>query len=236
MNDTAKIRKFKKSAFKKDRMLASILLIRHGETAWNREKIFRGTYDVPLNENGRAQARHLAKALASRKIAVAYSSPLSRARETAQIALEPHGIEATIHEGLRDFNYGQWTGLQDHVVANKWPEEHTLWLTAPHQARPPDGDTLQTVFDRAFDAVKQIAQQHDGQTIALFAHRVVNKLLILGMLTLRLERFAFIHQGNCCLDEFQRTAQGYIVTSLNDTSHIRQGGTDLLKADFRKKQ
>jgi len=217
-------------------MLATMLLIRHAETAWNREKISRGVYDVPQNENGRTQARHLAKALASRKITIAYSSPLSRARETAQITLEPHGIEATVHKGLRDFNYGQWTGLQDHVVANKWPEEHTLWLTAPHQARPPDGDTLQTVFDRSFDAVKQIAQQHDGQTIALFAHRVVNKLRVLGMLTLRLERFAFIRQDNCCLNEFQRTAQGYVITSLNDTSHIRQGGTDLLKADFRKKQ
>ncbi len=52
------------------------------------------------------------------------------------------------------------------------------------------------------------------------------------MLTLELERFAFIRQDNCCLNEFQRIAEGYIVTSLNDTSHIQQGGTDLLKADF----
>jgi broad specificity phosphatase PhoE len=213
-------------------MSTTLLLIRHGETAWNREKIFRGVYDVPLNENGRTQARHLAKALTSRKIDVAYSSPLSRARETAQIVLEPHGIEATVHEGLRDFDYGQWTGLQDHVVVSQWPKEHARWMSTPHQACPPDGDTLQIVFDRAFDAVEEIAQKHAGQTIALFAHRVVNKLLVLGMLTLGLERFAFIRQDNCCLNEFQHTAQGYVVTGLNDTSHIRQGGTDLLKADF----
>ena len=64
-------------------MSTTLLLIRHGETAWNREQIFRGVYDIPLNENGRAQARHLAEALAKREIDAAYSSPLSRAQETA---------------------------------------------------------------------------------------------------------------------------------------------------------
>ncbi len=213
-------------------MSTSILLIRHGETAWNRGKIFRGMYDIPLNENGRIQARHLAKALALRQIDAAYTSPLSRSRETAQIVLESHGIEAIVHEGLKDFNYGQWTGLEEGEVARRWPEEHTHWIITPHEIRPPDGDTLQEVFDRAFGAVEEIAQKHDGQTVALFAHRVVNKLLVLGMLTLGVERFPFIRQDNCCLNEFERTEKGYIVISLNDTNHIRQSGTDLLKADF----
>jgi broad specificity phosphatase PhoE len=213
-------------------MPTTILLIRHGETAWNREKIFRGVYDIPLNENGRAQASHLARALASRSIDVAYSSPLSRARETARIVLEPHGIQAAVHEGLKDFNYGKWTGLQDELVASKCPEEHACWTAEPHKVRPPDGDTLQEVFDRAFDALEEIAQKHDGQTAALFAHRVVNKLLVLGMLTLSLERFPFIRQDNCCLNEFEWTAKSYIVINLNDVGHIRRAGTDLLKTDF----
>jgi broad specificity phosphatase PhoE len=213
-------------------MPTTILLIRHGETAWNREKIFRGVYDIPLNENGRAQASHLARALASRSIDVAYSSPLSRARETARIVLEPHRIQAAVHEGLKDFNYGKWTGLQDELVASKWSEEHARWTAEPHKVRPPDGDTLQEVFDRAFDALEEIAQKHDGQTAALFAHRVVNKLLVLGMLTLSLERFPFIRQDNCCLNEFEWTAKSYIVINLNDVGHIRRAGTDLLKTDF----
>jgi len=217
---------------KVERMSTTILLIRHGETAWNRGKIFRGVYDISLNENGRTQARHLAKALTSRQIDAAYSSPLSRAQETAQIVLEPYRIEAIIHESLIDFNYGQWTGLEDGVVARKWPEEHACWIATPHAIRPPGGDTLQEVFDRAFNAVEEITQKYDGQTVAIFAHRVVNKLLVLGMLTLGLERFPFIRQDNCCLNEFERTEKGYIVISLNDTSHLRQAGIDLLKADF----
>ena len=112
-------------------MSTTILLIRHGETAWNREKIFRGVADIPLNETGRAQARLVARALASRSIAAGYASPLSRALETANIVLEPHGVRAAAHEGLTDLDYGEWTGLKDDDVAARWPEGHARWRTRP---------------------------------------------------------------------------------------------------------
>jgi len=213
-------------------MPTTILLIRHGETAWNREKIFRGIYDIPLNENGRAQAGQVGQALKGREIHTAYSSPLSRAMETAQIALEYQGVEVKSHPGLIDFNFGEWTGLADSVAAEKWPKEHALWVSAPHQAHPPGGDTLSQVSKRAFGTLAELAQKHLDQTIALFAHRVVNKLLVLGMLTLSLERFPFIRQDNCCLNEFLGTGNDYIVVTLNDVNHIKQAGAILLEEDF----
>ncbi len=213
-------------------MSVTILLMRHGETDWNRKKIFRGTHDIPLNENGEAQARQIAGVIASRKVDAAYSSPLSRALETAKIALQAHGIGVTIHEGLKDINYGHWTGMEEEAVAREWPDEYAQWVKEPHRARPPGGDTLQDVFDRAFAAVESLVQEHDGQTIALFGHRVINKLQVLGMLSLGTERFNLVRQDNCCINEFVRTEEGYIVIRLNDTCHIRQAGTALLKADF----
>ncbi len=84
----------------------------------------------------------------------------------------------------------------------------------------------------AFAAVEDLVQQHPGQTIAIVAHRVVNKLLVLGMLTLGLERFPFIRQDNCSLNAFERTEAGYTVLSLNDTCHLRQGNIDVLNHDF----
>ena len=213
-------------------MPTTVLLVRHGETAWNRGKIFRGAHDVPLNDNGRAQAGHLARALESRRIDAAYTSPLSRAAETAEIALGSHGLEVAPLEGLRDFDYGEWTGIEDARVAERWPDDHARWLAEPHLARPPGGDTLREVFERAFGAAEEMAQRHEGETVALFAHRVVNKLLVLGMLSLRLERFNFIRQDNCCLNEFERAEGGYVVVSLNDVSHLRQGGAEVLEADF----
>ena len=213
-------------------MGTTILLVRHGETAWNRSKIFRGVYDIPLNDNGRAQAQALARLLANRSIDAAYTSPLSRATETAQIVLQPHGIEANVHEGLKDFNYGLWMGLEESEVVRRWPDEHYDWITTPHTIRVPGGDTLQDVFHAAFAALEDSVHKHTDQTIALFAHRVVNKLLVLGVLRLGLERFPFIRQDNCCLNEFQWIGQDYIVINLNDVSHLRQMGTALLEEDF----
>ena len=80
--------------------------------------------------------------------------------------------------------------------------------------------------------MERIAARHLDCTVALFAHRVVNKLLLLGALGLPLSRFDFIHQDNCCLNELQRTEAGYIIYSLNNTSHINPTTADLLQADF----
>lgn len=213
-------------------MATTILLIRHGETAWNRGKIFRGTHDVPLNDNGRAQGQLLAEALHGWQIDAAYCSPLSRARQTAEIALAGRNVEIVDDERFKDFSYGDWTGLEEAEVARRWPEEFAAWTSRPNSLRVPGGDTLQEVFDRAFAALEDIASQHQDQTVAIFAHRVVNKLLVLAVLGLAPARFAFIRQDNCCVNEFERTEAGYVICSLNDTSHIRQSGTDLLKADF----
>ena len=213
-------------------MAGTILLIRHGETAWNREKVFRGIHDVPLNDNGRTQAVLAARALAERRIDAAYTSPLSRARETAEIVLAPHGVPAIVHSGLIDFNYGDWTGVADAAVAAKWPREHAVWNTTPHLAQPPGGDTLARVSARAEHALKEIVSRHADATVAVFAHRVINKLLVLMMLGLPLERFKFIRQDNCCVDEFAVAREGFTVFRINDTSHLRSGGADVLSADF----
>jgi broad specificity phosphatase PhoE len=213
-------------------MVTNLLIIRHGETDWNRETIFRGVYDIPLNEVGRQQARLAADALRKQQIDTAYTSPLSRAVETAAIVLEPHGLTATTCDGLIDLNYGDWTGLRDDVVAERWPREHAQWKGHPHTLRVPGGDSLDEVFQRAFEAMEAIAEKHDGQSVALFAHRVINKLLVLGALGLSLDRFPFILQGNCCINHFVRTDDGYLIERLNDTSHIRNAGATLIEADF----
>ena len=194
--------------------------------------MFRGTFDVELNENGRKQASLAADALKSCRIDVGYSSGLSRAVETGRIVLGPHGIEPVLHDGLIDFNYGQWTGKEDGEVAKLWPREHALWNSQPHTVCVPGGDTLAEVSARAFGAMEQICDQNDGKTVALFSHRVVNKLLIMACMGLGLDRFGFIMQGNCCVNRLERTESGYMIHSLNDTSHIRSAGGELLDFDF----
>ena len=213
-------------------MSATILLIRHGETAWNREKRFRGMHDVPLNDLGRHQAGLLATALSGRVIDAAYTSPLIRARQTAAIALAGRDIEPIVEDGLKDIDYGLWTGLTDDEVARRWPAEHEAWITKAAEAQIPGGEMLRAVYDRAFAAMEAIASRYVGRTVALFAHRVVNKLLVLGALGLELDRFPLIRQDNCCVDEFERIDCGYVIRSINDVGHIRQADAELLGEDF----
>jgi broad specificity phosphatase PhoE len=212
--------------------MATILLIRHGETDWNRSKIFRGRHDVPLNNNGRAQAELVAEALQKRQIDAAYSSPLSRATETASITLASHRTDTIEEPALADFDYGDWTGHAETDVAQKWPESLAQWQSEPQHAQPPGGETLQGVYDRTFGALERLAASHTNQTVAVFAHRVVNKLLVLGVLGLSLERFPFIIQGNCCLNEFERTNDGWLIHSVNDTAHMRGNRVEILTDDF----
>jgi broad specificity phosphatase PhoE len=213
-------------------MMTTILLIRHGETQWNRSGIFRGSCDVPLNDAGRRQARLLGQVLACRQIDAAYTSALSRASETAQLALGDRDIEARADGRFVDFSYGHWQGLAEADVARRWPEELAAWKSKPHTLRVPGGDTLGEVYDRAFEGMEELAARHGGGTIALFAHRVVNKLLVLGALGLGLDRFGFIRQDNACFNEFQRSAGGYVIVCLNDTSHLRQTDVGPLSDDF----
>ena len=153
--------------------------------------------DVPLNDNCRHQARLTAAALQRQTIDAAYTSPLSRASETAQIMLEPHNIAAT-----------------------------------HHKARPPGGTTLREIFERCFPMMVECAKRHEGGTVALFSHRVVNKLLVIGALGLKLQRFPFIVQGNCSISEFLVHDGEFTIETLNNTSHMVEGGVDVLDADF----
>ncbi len=213
-------------------MSTKILIIRHGETAWNREEIFRGTYDIALNENGKQQAKLVAQALQATKIDAIYTSPLSRAQESAEIVSKPHGISPIIQDSFIDIDYGEWTGKKAAEVAKLWPDDYAAWTTTPHNVRPPGGTTLNEVLNSSFTAMEELAKKHDGETIAIFAHRVVNKILLIGALALGLERFPFIIQGNCCINEIERIPSGYLIQSINDVSHIKNAGTDLLQVDF----
>lgn len=210
----------------------TLLLIRHGETAWNRERIFRGTADVPLSDRGRRQARALAAALRDHRLHAGYTSPLSRARETAEVVLAPHGLVAAVHAGLLDFDYGAWTGKTEAEVAAQWPEPYQAWLRAPHSVRVPGGNTLAEVQARAATAMEEIARRHAGETVALFAHRVINKLLVLAALGLPPDRFPQIIQGHCGLNVLQYEDGRYFIERINDTAHLRSCGAEALAADF----
>lgn len=197
-----------------------LFLVRHGETKWNREEVFRGKIDVELNERGREQARLTAQALAGLKLAAVYASPLSRAQETARIIAGPHGLPVGIMEGLIDLDYGNWQGLSHLEVRERYPDLYREWASRPHNVRFEGGESLDDVRRRALAALQEIAERHRGQNVVAVGHRVVNKVLLLAFLGLDNSHFWGIKQDTCAINVIEFHPDRYVICRINDTCHI----------------
>jgi broad specificity phosphatase PhoE len=199
-----------------------LLLIRHGETSWNKEEIFRGQLEVPLNETGIDQAKHIAKLLQKAPIDAVYSSPLGRALETARLIAEPHGLAVITAPGLTDLDYGAWQGLSHQEVKERYPELYQVWLTAPYKLRFEHGESLDDVRNRALDTVNRLSVQHRDHNVVAVSHRVVIKLLVCAILGLGASGFWAIRQDTCAVNTIEHDEQhGFMIYGLNDTCHIR---------------
>jgi broad specificity phosphatase PhoE len=164
---------------KREVALGQIYLVRHGETAWNKARIFRGRRDIPLDEQGRREAACAAQALRDVPLRRIYTSPLSRARDTAEAIAADRRIEVVQDAVFTDMDYGEWTEYWDVEAREKFGEQYRLWQEAPHRVKFPGGESLDDVRRRAASRLLALAREHLRDTIALVTHRVVLKLLLL---------------------------------------------------------
>ena len=136
--------------------LEHLILLRHGETDWNRNQRLQGHRDIPLNAIGHHQALDAAPSIVALRPSVMVSSDLSRARETASAVSALTGIEPTVDERLRETSMGLWEGLtRDEVVAG-WPGEWDRWRTTSAHAAPPEGESRWQVAQRANEVVEEL--------------------------------------------------------------------------------
>lgn len=156
-----------------------LVLIRHGETDWNREGRYQGQADPPLNARGREQARTLAQQLRPLELQVLYSSPLRRAWETAQILAQELGLPVFPDPRLKEIHQGEWQGLLVTEIQQRYPQLFRAWQERPWQVRPPGGETLEEVQRRVYQAVDDLIARHLGQTIGLVSHRLPIALLLI---------------------------------------------------------
>ncbi|MBC7082787.1 MAG: histidine phosphatase family protein [Firmicutes bacterium] len=210
-----------------------IILIRHGQTKWNREEVFRGRADIPLDETGVAQAEATGAALSHIKITAVYSSPLARANETGRIIARPHGLGVQLVDDLADIDCGAWEGLPVEEARSRYPDMFQAWQRVPHTVTFPGGESLDKVARRAASALDRIAAAHaQGETVAVVSHRVVNKLLLLRVLGLGSSAFWKIRQDTCCLNIIEHGPGGYVLHLLNDRCHLTGGRIPEPPADF----
>ncbi len=208
------------------------LLVRHGETNWNRDGKFQGQIDVPLNDNGRHQASLAAEFLKTASIDFAFTSTMQRPKETAQIILQSHpDIPLWENADLREISHGLWEGKFEAEIEAEYPGELERWRDRPEQVQMPDGENLKDVSRRATAAWQQVLQQvgNRTQTGIVVAHDATNKVLLCHLLGLRLADFWKIKQGNGAVTviDYPDGIEGQpVIQALNITSHLSGGILD----------
>jgi broad specificity phosphatase PhoE len=207
--------------------MIQIILMRHGRTSWNvqdrKGRRFRGLVDLPLSEEGVAQARTTAQRLAGISLTAFYSSPLQRALRTAQILAEPHGLIPRASPGLTSMDYGDWTGQFTADVAQRWPEQYRQWMHDPFSLRIPGGGSATDLRDRAVAALRAILGRHsDGETIVLVTHQVVTRTLVCVLAGMPTTAWWQFGQDLCNLSRFgyDPGSATFTLVGLNDTCHL----------------
>ena len=148
--------------------MTEFLLVRHGETNWNRDRRFQGQADPGLNRTGREQARALADELAGEPIVAIYASDLARARETAEIIGESVAAPVVLDRELREIDVGEWQGLTWPEVEERYPEGVRRWHERGHGWE--SGETYEALGERVGAALGRIAAEHPGGRVVIVAH------------------------------------------------------------------
>ena len=212
-----------------------LLLVRHGETEWNRVARFQGGIDVPLNENGRKQAQQAAEFLKNVPIDFAVSSPMLRPKETAELILKNHpNIKIELPEKLKEINHGLWEGKLESEIKQEYADLLHQWQTAPETVQMPEGENLQQVWDRAiacWEAIIEAAGVSDTElkTGLVVAHDAINKVILCHVLGLSPASIWSIKQGNgavTVIDYPHGLKKPPILQAMNITTHLSGGVLD----------
>ncbi|GIF11718.1 bifunctional RNase H/acid phosphatase [Actinoplanes teichomyceticus] len=201
-----------------------LILVRHGATAMTAQGRYSGRGDVPLTDEGEAQAMAAAGRVAglSRDVGAVLSSPLARCVRTAElIAAEVGGVPVTVMDDLIECDFGVWEGKTFAEVQEGWPREMSAWLESTGVA-PPQGESFQAVAKRVRGAMAKILQGYPGQVVVLVSHVSPIKLILRDALA---AGDAFLHRlfldaaGVSTMDVWP---DGNIaVRSVNETAHLR---------------
>lgn len=192
------------------RRYITIYIVRHGETDFNLQGRFQGSFDSELNEAGRAQALKLAETLRDVRFSAVYSSPLSRAFETAKVILQEASLtsddrqmpfgnerEIVVMDGLKELDYGEWQGLLPDEREKMYPGLDQAWSSDPWSVQIPGAESLADMKRRVYATLDLILASHGpGESLLVSAHGHVNRIILMRLLKLSEADFLDIVQQN----------------------------------------
>jgi len=200
-----------------------LLLVRHGQSTWNREHRIQGQLDPPLSEQGRRQARQVGRRLAHNRFAGFYTSDLDRAEQTAKLIGEATGSSPLPRAGLREIYLGDWEGLNTEELAQRFPEAWAKWMEEPSWDVVPGGEGAVPFESRVNAELDSILARHEhgdvlvvthGGVIQVALHRVVGRPNH-GLFPFRIE--------NASISVIEKRNGRFVVSGVNDTSHLEAG-------------
>ncbi len=200
------------------------LLLRHGQTALSAERRFAGRGDVPLTKVGLDQAEAAAAALADRgAIDLVLTSPLQRARQTAEAVARRTGAPLAVDDDLAETDFGSWEGMTFAEVMARWPAEITAWTTDADVA-PPGGESFAAVAKRVDAALDRLLAASASQKVVVVSHVTPIKMVVCRALLAPSAALFRMHLDVGSLTEAAWFADGpALLRSLNDTAHLQHG-------------
>ena len=201
--------------------ITRLFLARHGATAATEEDRFSGSSEAELSEEGRQQAALLGERLSRQNITAVYSSPLSRALETARIVAGHCGLDPVTRDGLREIGHGHWEGLKRHDVERRFTMEYAAWEADPFTFAPAGGESGVAVLARALPVIRQIVTVHSGAQVLVVSHKATLRLIVSSLLAFDPRGFRDrLDQSPACLNvvDFRDPVRARLML-FNDTSH-----------------
>ena len=211
-------------------MTTHLLLIRHGETAWNAERRLQGHLDIALNTEGLRQAAALGTGLADEQIDAVISSDLQRAQQTALALACGRGLAVGVDPMLRERCYGGFEGLLYAEIEQRFPAQFAAWQARDIDSVMPAGarvaESFRQFFDRCTSAILTHAARHPGQTVALVAHGGVLECAYRAALGLSLESPRNFPVMNASINRFSVSDGKLALVQWGDVAHLQRDALD----------
>ncbi len=198
------------------------LLVRHGETEWNRGKLIQGHTDIALSPTGRVQATSLKERLRNVKLNAAWTSDLGRAGETAALALKGRDVQAVATPLLRELSFGTWEGQTWADIGAEDPESVEQWARVDPNYQAPEGETVNQLLDRAQAFIDEALVATPEGTILVVTHGGMIRALALQLVGLPIQYFRSLDSvGSASVSIVSCHPHGGQLELWNDTSHYR---------------
>jgi probable phosphoglycerate mutase len=198
---------------RQDEKPTTVIMLRHGVTKHTLKKVFSGLGgdDPSLTDLGREQAKRAAARLARRgPIDAIISSPLLRARETADAVAEELGLDVELEPGFAEMGFGEWDGLAFFDIMERWPDDMRSWLDSPDIA-PPGGESFDTVLKRVDEARKRLLTDYEGQTVVVVSHVTPIKMMLRLALDTEMELIQHFELAPASITTIQWWTEGWPV-------------------------